>query len=118
MTPTLISAFLTYNFLIYGPDTRAQQYPLSSVTSHGLRRSLRVLAGMSVGFIITMLICAALTFSLVELDSRFTLVLGWIGAAYILWLAWHIAKSKPATGMPSVEPVGFWAKSGAAVRQR
>ncbi len=67
---------------------------------------------MSVGFIITMLICAALTFSLVELDSRFTLVLGWIGAAYILWLAWQIAKSKPATGMPSVEPVGFWASLG------
>lgn len=85
---------------------------LSSVTSHGLRRSLRVLAGMSVGFIITMLICAALTFSLVELDSRFTTVLGWIGAAYILWLARQIAKSKPATGMPSVEPVGFWASLG------
>ncbi|WP_332102139.1 cysteine/O-acetylserine transporter, partial [Klebsiella pneumoniae] len=49
---------------------------------------------------------------LVELDSRFTLVLGWIGAAYILWLAWQIAKSKPATGMPSVEPVGFWASLG------
>lgn len=67
---------------------------------------------MSVGFIITMLICAALTFSLVELDSRFTLVLGWIGAAYILWLARQIAKNKPATGTPSVEPVGFWASLG------
>ncbi len=76
-------------------------------------RSLRVLAGMSVGFIITMLICAALTFSLVELDSRFTLVLGWIGAAYILWLAWQIAKSKPATGTPSVELGRLLGKSGA-----
>ncbi len=65
---------------------------------------------MSVGFIITMLICAALTFSLVELDSRYP-VLGWIGAAYILWLARQIA-SKPATGTPSVEPVGFWASLG------
>nr|VXZ88305.1 Cysteine/O-acetylserine efflux protein [Klebsiella pneumoniae] len=53
---------------------------------------------MSVGFIITMLICAALTFSLVELDSRFTPVLGWIGAAYILWLARQIAKANRRQG--------------------
>ena len=112
MTPTLISAFLTYTLITALTPGPNNILALSSVTSHGLRRSLRVLAGMSVGFIITMLICAALTFSLVELDSRFTLVLGWIGAAYILWLAWQIAKSKPATGMPSVEPVGFWASLG------
>ena len=112
MTPTLISAFLTYTLITALTPGPNNILALSSVTSHGLRRSLRVLAGMSVGFIITMLICAALTFSLVELDSRFTLVLGWIGAAYILWLAWQIAKSKPATGTPSVEPVGFWASLG------
>ena len=112
MTPTLISAFLTYTLITALTPGPNNILALSSVTSHGLRRSLRVLAGMSVGFIITMLICAALTFSLVELDPRFTLVLGWIGAAYILWLAWQIAKSKPATGTPSVEPVGFWASLG------
>ncbi|STT84235.1 LysE family transporter [Klebsiella pneumoniae] len=75
MTPTLISAFLTYTLITALTPGPNNILALSSVTSHGLRRSLRVLAGMSVGFIITMLICAALTFSLVELDSRFTLVL-------------------------------------------
>ena len=76
MTPTLIKRLLTYTLitaLTPGPNNIPA---LSSVTFHGLRRSLRVLAGMSVGFIITMLICAALTFSLVELDSRFTLGIG------------------------------------------
>ncbi|STV56956.1 LysE family transporter [Klebsiella pneumoniae subsp. ozaenae] len=112
MTPTLISAFLTYT-LITGPDTRAQQYP--GAEQRHLPWSTPQPAGAGRDerrFIITMLICAALTFSLVELDSRFTLVLGWIGAAYILWLAWQIAKSKPATGTPSAEPVGFWASLG------
>ncbi len=66
---------------------------------------------MSVGFIITMLICAALTFSLVELDSRFTRY--WDGLARRTSCGWRqIAKSKPATGTPSVEPVGFWASLG------
>ena len=92
MTPTLISAFLTYTLITALTPGPNNILALSSVTSHGLRRSLRVLAGMSVGFIITMLICAALTFSLVELDSRFTLVLGWIGAlGNLCWaLAGHL----------------------------
>ncbi|MBO2029088.1 cysteine/O-acetylserine transporter [Klebsiella pneumoniae] len=109
MTP-LISAFLTH--FDHRPDTRAQQYPaLSSVTSHGLRRSLRVLAGMSVGFIITMLICAALTFSLVELDSRLPGIgMDWRGVHPVAGSA--DCQSKPATGTPSVEPVGFWASLG------
>lgn len=116
MTPTLISAFLTYTLitaLTPGPNNiGAEQRHL-----HGLRRSLRVLAGMSVGFIITMLICAALTFSLVELDSRFTTVLGWIGAAYILWLA---ADCQKQTGDRDAEcrTGRLLGKSGAAVRQR
>ncbi|EOI2371284.1 cysteine/O-acetylserine transporter [Klebsiella aerogenes] len=112
MTPALISAFLTYTLITALTPGPNNILALSSVTAHGLRRSLRVLAGMSIGFIITMLICAALTFSLVELDSRFTRILGWIGAAYILWLAWQIAKSKPGAGALSTEPVGFWASLG------
>lgn len=95
------------------PDTRAQQYPgaeqrhlpWSTPQPAGAGRDERRVYYHYVDL-------RALTFSLVELDSRFTLVLGWIGAAYILWLAWQIAKSKPATGTPSVEPVGFWASLG------
>ena len=102
MTPTLISAFLTYTLITALTPGPNNILALSSVTSHGLRRSLRVLAGMSVGFIITMLICAALTFSLVELDSRFTLVLGWIGAAYILWLAWQMPVTREPVWLISV----------------
>lgn len=117
MTPTLISAFLTYTLITALTPGPNNILALSSVTSHGLRRSLRVLAGMSVGFIITMLICAALTFSLVELDSRFTLVLGWIGAAYILWLA---ADCQKQTGDRDAEcrTGRLLGESGATVRQR
>lgn len=118
MTPALISAFLTYTLITALTPGPNNILALSSVTAHGLRRSLRVLAGMSIGFIITMLICAALTFSLVELDSRFTRILGWIGAAYILWLAWQIAKKQTGGRCAEYRAGGFLGEPGPAVRQR
>ncbi len=118
MTPTLISAFLTYTLITALTPGPNNILALSSVTSHGLRRSLRVLAGMSVGFIITMLICAALTFSLVELDSRFTLGIGmdWRGVHPVAGLA----DCQKQTGDRDAEcrTGRLLGKSGAAVRQR
>nr|WP_250153733.1 cysteine/O-acetylserine transporter [Cedecea lapagei] len=85
---------------------------LSTATSHGLQQSSRVLAGMSLGFLIIMLICAGIAFALVSLDPRFTRVLGWVGAIYILWLALKIATSQPAGSATDVQPIGFWASFG------
>ncbi len=73
---------------------------------------MRVLAGMSLGFVIIMLICAGLTFTLVTLDKGITSLLRWVGAGYILWLAWHIARSDPASGGQEERPVSFWASLG------
>ncbi|CAM3530100.1 Cysteine/O-acetylserine efflux protein [Klebsiella spallanzanii] len=112
MTPTLISAFLTYTLITALTPGPNNILALSSVASHGLRQSMFVLAGMSVGFIITMLICAGLTLSLVTLDGGLSRALGWVGAAYILWLAWQIAKSKPTNSELSDRPLSFWMSLG------
>lgn len=69
MTPTLISAFLTYTLITALTPGPNNILALSSVTAHGFRRSMRVLAGMSTGFVIIMLICAGLTFTLVTTDG-------------------------------------------------
>ena len=85
---------------------------LSAATSHGFRQSTRVLAGMSLGFLIVMLMCAGISFSLAVMDPAIIHWLSWAGAAYILWLALKIATS-PATndGLLS-EPISFWASFG------
>lgn len=49
MTPTLISAFLTYTLITALTPGPNNILALSSVTAHGFRRSMRVLAGMSLG---------------------------------------------------------------------
>ncbi|MDH8351524.1 amino acid transporter, partial [Klebsiella pneumoniae] len=48
----------------------------------------------------------------VTLDEGITSLLRWVGAGYILWLAWHIARSDPASGGQEERPVSFWASLG------
>ena len=97
MTPTLLSAFWTYTLITALTPGPNNILALSAATSHGFRQSTRVLAGMSLGFLIVMLMCAGISFSLAAMDPAIIHWLSWAGAAYILWLAIHIAFSKPST---------------------
>ncbi len=101
MTPTLISAFLTYTLITALTPGPNNILALSSVTAHGFRRSMRVLAGMSTGFVIIMLICAGLTFTR-YLDEGITSLLRWVGAG--ISCGWHgilPAATRPAVGRRS-----------------
>lgn len=112
MTTTLFSAFWTYTLITALTPGPNNILALSTVTSHGLRQSSRVLAGMSLGFLIIMLLCAGIAFSLATLDPALIHILSWAGAAYILWLALRIATS-PLTGAAvQSRPVSFWASFG------
>ena len=68
MTPTLLSAFWTYTLITAMTPGPNNILALSSATSHGFRQSTRVLAGMSLGFLIVMLLCAGISFSLAVID--------------------------------------------------
>ncbi|WP_052284925.1 cysteine/O-acetylserine transporter [Kluyvera genomosp. 1] len=108
MTPTIISGFLTYTFITALTPGPNNILALSSVNQHGFRRSLRVLAGMSAGFLALMLICGVFTYTLISVLPSLTQWLVWIGAAYILWLAWKIANSSPTADDNSERPLSFW----------
>lgn len=108
MTSALISAFLTYTLITALTPGPNNILALNSVNQHGLKRSSRVLLGMSAGFLIIMLICAAFTFTLISVLPSITGWLRWVGAAYILWLAWRIATSAPASSNPEARPLSFW----------
>ena len=108
MTPTIISGFLTYTLITALTPGPNNILALSSVNQHGFRRSLRVLAGMSAGFLVLMLVCGIFTYTLISVLPTLTNWLVWIGAAYILWLAWKIANSSPAADDSSERPLSFW----------
>ena len=98
MTPTLLSAFWTYTLITAMTPGPNNILALSSATTHGFRQSTRVLAGMSLGFLIVMLLCAAAVH-----------LLSWAGAAYIVWLAWKIATSPTKEDGLQTKPISFWA---------
>jgi cysteine/O-acetylserine efflux protein len=108
VTSTIIAGFLTYTLITALTPGPNNILALSSVNQHGFRRSLRVLAGMCLGFLIIMLLCAVFTFALISILPSITGWLTWAGAAYILWLAWRIANSKPPSASNDEKPLSFW----------
>lgn len=60
---------------------------------HGHRKTLSYLFGIASGFFIVMIICAMLSSSLLAIIPTAEKYLRWVGAAYIMWLAWGIIKA-------------------------
>ncbi|KML66075.1 cysteine/O-acetylserine transporter [Pectobacterium peruviense] len=108
MTSAIISGFLTYTLITALTPGPNNILALSSVNQYGLRRSLRVLAGMSTGFFVLMLACGIFTFTLISILPAVTKWLVWAGVAYILWLAWRIGTSDSNVSNGADKPLSFW----------
>lgn len=79
MTPMLLSAFWTYTLITALTPGPNNILALSAATAHGFRQSIRVLAGMSLGFLVVMLLCAGIAFSLAVIDPAIIHLLSWVG---------------------------------------
>ncbi|CFR17870.1 ABC transporter [Yersinia kristensenii] len=108
MNTALISAFLTYTLITAMTPGPNNILALSSVHTFGFKRSTRVLAGMSAGFLIIMLICALFTYTLINIIPSVSHWLKMIGAAYVVWLAIKIAKSDPTSPYSKGISLSFW----------
>jgi len=68
----------------------------ASGATWGLRRTWPHILGISLGFPV-MIVCVALgAGGVLERNPEIHDVLKWVGAAYMLWLAWHIASARPS----------------------
>ena len=94
---TLVTAFTP------GPNNIVALY---AVSQNGWRRGKDVLLGMVSGFLCVMLLCALLCYELVRYIPSVTGVLKGVGAAYIVYLAVHVALSKPDS--QAREQMSFW----------
>src|SRR6185503_3492768 len=61
----------------------------------GFRRTLRFLGGVFAGFIVIMLVCALANFAFMKLLPSIHVWLNLFGAAYMIYLAVHVMRSKP-----------------------
>ena len=60
---------------------------------HGYRRTLGFLAGMTAGFFLVMLACGILNIVLANRLPQVRFWLNLLGAAYMIYLAFHIVRS-------------------------
>lgn len=94
LLPT-VAAYFPYaavNAFTPGPNNILS---LHAVAQTGWRRGKNVLLGIAAGFLCVMILCGVFCWGLAQFIPGVSQFLTYIGAAYILWLAWHVANSQP-----------------------
>ena len=97
MPMAVLSNFLIYcvvNAFTPGPGNILA---LNTVTNYGYKKGKPLFFGIVAGYYVVQIICAIFVYGVNSLLPNALEVMKNIGAAYILWLAIHLAFSKPST---------------------
>ncbi len=97
---SIIPSFLLYCYITGITPGPANLCSLSTALRYGKTVALRQWRGLLTGFLIDSLAAVALCRLLGGVLGSYVRYLSWIGAAYILWLAWHLLRS---SGTPPEE---------------
>ena len=100
------------NFLIYALINAFTPGPgnilaLNTITNYGWKKGKPLFFGIFAGYYVVQLICAIFVFGVSTLLPKVMGVMKYIGAAYILYLAIHIALSRPTEGSAE-KSASFW----------
>lgn len=101
-----ILAYLPYALITAitpGPNNILSFY---AVSQGGWKRGKETLLGIGAGFLVVMTVCALFCRGLSLWLPALTRVLRYVGVAYLLWLAFHIARSAPSS--ETAQAVSFW----------
>ena len=105
-----VSAMLLYmvtTMITPGPNNLSMMY-LSA--QHGFRGALRFFAGSASALLVKVLLCGGLNVVLADLLPPLVQWLKWLGAAYMLYLAWNMGMSgfrKPSENAGKKNGAGF-----------
>ncbi len=82
---------------------------LASGVNYGFRRTLPHIAGISLGCMVMLVLVGLGLGEVFASLPQFYAVLRYVGAAYLLWLAWTIARAGPMADRASERrPLTFW----------
>lgn len=97
-----MQGYILANFLLYCVVNAFTPGPgnilaLNTVTNYGWKHGKPLFFGIFTGYYVVQILCALFVFGVSAFLPDVLKVLKYVGAAYILWLAIHIAVSKPET---------------------
>lgn len=101
---TALAAYMLINSFTPGPGNILT---LTTMTTYGWKKGKILFFGIICGYFCVQALCAAAIFGLQHYLSPVLTVLKYFGGVYLLWLAVHIAKSKPDESSAAKEP-SFW----------
>ncbi|MGO5314970.1 LysE family transporter [Bilifractor sp. LCP21S3_A7] len=92
--------YVLTNFLVYAIVNAFTPGPgnilaLNTVTNYGWKKGKPLFFGIFTGYYVVQIICAVFVYGIGTFLPDALQIMKYIGAAYILWLAIHIAISKP-----------------------
>lgn len=96
MPVSLIPSFLLYCFVGGITPGPANLCSLGASLRYGRGPALRQWRGLFCGFFLDSMGAVALTWLLGAALSEYVGMLSWVGAAYLLWMAWHMLRSSGA----------------------
>jgi len=109
MSAGLMLAFASFAFvssITPGPNNAML---LASGVNYGFRRTMPHIAGISLGCMVMLILVGLGLGAVFASVPLFYAVLRYVGAAYLLWLAWKIARSGPMEdGASDRRPLTFW----------
>lgn len=97
MPSSLIPSFLLYCYVCGITPGPANLCSLSAALRYGKGPALRQWRGLFTGFFIVSMVSVAVTYLLGTVLNQYVGVLSWVGAAYILWMAWHMLRASGGT---------------------
>lgn len=96
------SAFFSYTFLTAYTPGPNNIMSMTNSSRDGLMRTFPFLAGVCAGFVVVMSACATFSSLLYTFIPSLKPAMLWIGAAYILFLAWTVWRDKPHNGKSGI----------------
>jgi threonine/homoserine/homoserine lactone efflux protein len=99
-------------FALVGSFTPGPNNAIATATgaNHGFAATLPHIAGVPFGFSTMLLAAAGGVAALIVASPALSAPLKWLGIAYLLWLAWGLARSRHSgsAGGPFKLPLAFW----------
>lgn len=102
-----ILSFLTYSIINAFTPGPGNILALNTMSNYGWKKGKHLFLGIIVGYYCVQAICAIFIFGLNQWLNPVMNILKFIGAVYIVWLAIHIARSKPSETAEKKE-ISFW----------
>ncbi len=103
MPVSLIPSFLAFTYIGAITPGPANLCSLSAALRYGWRPALKQWRGIFVGAFLNAMGAVLVTYALGAVLNDYVGYLAWVGAAYLVWMAWHILRSA-GTSLADTDP--------------